>query len=89
MLQSISSKKIARFYITTQIILFPVTAPFFCGVKSSKGVCAHQIEYQPPPLISKEIYFCMIAHRIHQLLHMQGCSFYLHVSILCMYPIGR
>ena len=62
---------------------------FFSGLKLSKEVCVHQIEQEPVRLTSEEIYSCMIAHKINQLLHMQGCSFYFCVSILGIYPIER
>ena len=62
---------------------------FFSGVKLSKEVCVHHIEHEPFLQTVEEIYFCMIAHQIHQLLHMQGSSFYFHVSILDMYPFEQ
>ena len=31
----------------------------------------------------------MIAHKINKLLHIKGCSFYFHSSILVMYLIER
>ena len=58
-------------------------------MKLSKEFCVHHIGHEPVLLTDEEIYFCMIAHQIHQLLHMQGCSFYFHGSIMCMYPIER
>ena len=61
----------------------------FSGVKLTKEVCAHHIEHEPVLLTAEEIYSCMIAHQVHQLLHMQGCSFYFHCSIMGMYPIER
>ena len=88
---------IARFYTTTK----PCTSLYyntntdvdsynrilFSGVKLSKEVCVHHIEHEPVLLTVGEIYFCIITHQIHQLLHMQGFSFYFHVSIMGMYQI--
>ena len=48
------------------------------GVKLSKEVCVHQIEHEPVLLTAEEIYFCMSAHEMYQLLHMQGYSFYFY-----------
>ena len=61
----------------------------FSGLKLSKEVCVHHTLNEPFLLKSKEFFFCMIAHQIQQLLHMQGCSFYFHVSILGMYHIEQ
>ena len=58
-------------------------------MKFSKEVCVHHIEHEPVLLTAEAIYFCTISHQIHQLLHMQGCSLYLHDSILGMYPIEQ
>ena len=62
---------------------------FISGMKFPKEVCLHHIEHEPVILTAEEIYSYMIAHQVHQLLHMQGCSFYLHGSILGMYQIER
>ena len=45
------------------------------------------MEHEPVLIPVEEIYLCIIAHQIHQLLHMQGFSFYFRVSIMGMYPI--
>ena len=55
-------------------------------MNSSKEVCVYHIEHEPVLLTFEEIYFCIIANQIHQLRHMQECSFYFHGSILGMYP---
>ena len=85
----IAKNNIARFYTTTQILLSPITTALFSGMKLSKEVCVHHIEHEPVLVTAEEIYFCMIAHQFHQLLHMQGCSFYFRGSILGMYLIER
>ena len=58
-------------------------------MRLSKEICVHHIEHEPVLLTAEEIYFCMIAHQIHQLLNMQECSFYFHGSIMGMYLIER
>ena len=79
----------ASFYNTTKILLPPITTTFFSCVNLSKEDCVHHIEHEHVVLTAEEIYFCMIDHQIHQLLHMQVCSFYVHGSILGMYLIAR
>ena len=61
-----------------------ITTAFFSGMKLSKKVCVRHIEHETVLLTPEEIYFCMLAHQIHQLLSMQGCGFYFHGSILGM-----
>ena len=85
----LAQENIVRRYTTTQIMLSPLQPHFFSGVKLSKEVCVHHIEHEPVLLTAEGIYFFIIAHQIHQLLHMQGCSLYFHDSILVMYPIER
>ena len=57
--------------------------------KLSNKICVNHIEHEPFLLTVEEIYFLMITHKIHQLLHMQGCSLYFLCSIMVMYPIER
>ena len=90
MLQSISWKKnLACCYTTTQILLLLITTAFFSGLNLLKEDCVHHIKHEPVLLTDEEFNFCIIAHQIHQLLHMKGCSFYVHVWIMGMYPIKR
>ena len=76
-------------YFNTNTVVVDYSQIFISGMKLSKEVCLHHIEHEPVLLTAEEIYFYTIAHQIHQLLHMQGCSFCFHGSILGMYPIER
>ena len=89
MLQRISfkNKLFTLLYYYTNTAVTDYNRILFYGVKLSREVCVHHIEHEPVLLKVEEIYFCMIAHQIHQLLHMQVCSFYFHGSIMGMYPI--
>ena len=89
MLQSISctNKFCAFLYCNTNTAVVDYNRILFSGIKLSKEVCVHHIEYEPVLLTAEEIYFCMISHQINQLLHMQGCSFCFNGPIMCMYPI--
>ena len=76
----------ARCYTTTKNIAI-TDYNFFYGVKLPREVCVHHIEHETVLLTVEEICFCMIVHQIHQLLHMQECSFDFNGSILGIYPI--
>ena len=91
MLQSISCTKIyfTLLYYNTNTAVVKYNRIFFSGVKLSKEVCVNHIENEPVLVKVEEVYFCMISHQIHQLLHMQGCGLYFHGSIMGMYPIER
>ena len=85
----LAQNNIARCYTTTQMIMLLITTAFFSGIKSSKEFFVNHIKHEPVLLTAEEIYSFMIAHQIHQLLHMQGCIFYFHGSIMGMYLIER
>ena len=91
MLQSISctKKSCTLLYYNTNTDVSDYNGILFSGMKLSKEVCVHHIEHEPVLLTYEGIYFCMIAHQIYQLLHMQGCGFYFHGSIMGMYTIER
>ena len=59
----------------------------FSDIKLPKEICVHHIENEPVLLTFEETYYCMIAHQIHQLLQIQGCSFCFRDSIMGTYPI--
>ena len=73
MLQSIScTKKSCKFiYYKKNTAVADYNRILFYSVKILKEVCVHHIEHEPVLLTVEEIYFCMIVHQIHQLLHMQ------------------
>ena len=91
MLQRISftNKYCTLLYYYTNTTVADYNQILFSGVKLSKEFCVHHIEHEPVLLKFEEIYACMIAHQINQLLHMQGCSFYFRGSFLGMYLIER
>ena len=68
----LAQTNLARCYTKTKILMLPITAKFISGVKLSKEVFVHHIEHEPVLLTAKGIYSSMIAHQIHQLLHIQG-----------------
>ena len=76
-------------YYNTNTSLANHNRIFFSGLNLLKEDCLHHIEHEPVLLTDKEFNFCIIGHQIHQLLHMKGCSFYVHVWIMGMYPIKR
>ena len=89
MLQSISctKKSCTLLYHNTNTTVAYYNLILFSGVKLSKEVCVHHNEHELVLLIAEEIYFCVIAHQINQLVNMQRCSFYFCGSILGMYSI--
>ena len=91
MLQSISctNKSCTLLYYNTNNSVANYNRILFSSMRLSKEICVHHIEHEPVLLTAEEIYFCMIAHQIHQLLNMQECSFYFHGSIMGMYLIER
>ena len=82
---SFTKKPFTSLYYSKNTAAADYNRILFSGVKVSKEVCIHHIEHEPVLLTAKEIYFFMIAHQIHQLLHMQRCSYYFNVSIMVMY----
>ena len=71
MLQSIypPNKYCTLIYYDTNTVVTDYDRILFSGIKLSKEVCVHHIEHEPVLLKFEEIYFFMIAHQIHQLLH--------------------
>ena len=86
---SFTNKPCTLLYHNTNATVAYYNCILFSRVELSKQVCVHHIEHESVILTAEEIYFCMISHQIHQLLHMQGYSFYFHDLILGMYPIER
>ena len=89
MLRSISctNKHYTSLYCDANTDVSDYNRVFISDVKLSKEVFVHRIRHEPVLLIAEENYSCMIAHQIHKLLQMQGCSFCFHDSILGTHPI--
>ena len=85
----IAQTNIARCCTTTKILFSQITTAFFFWREIIKVSLCTSHSTWTVLLKVEETYFCIIDDQIRQLLRIQGCSFYFHVSILVMYPIER
>ena len=88
MIQSISctKKSCMLLYYSTNTAVADYNRIFFWHKIIKESLCTSHWQWTCPPNSWIHL-FCKIAHQIHQLLHIQGCSFYFHGSILGMYPV--